>query len=167
MIILFIITLLLVTAGFYFFCKYSKCIWRYRANADALRRSKVQSGQSSFSNASHWRDLFNDDDDEDEVNLSKIEADEVTVTTGGGRRGHLFGRTPKEVREVDHRYHDRIFSDDPVIAKSSVAPAAHCVGRDSVTRTRIEKLRAPSFDSSHDDSLHLFNDSNHGSVHII
>lgn len=143
-----------MAAAFYFFYKYSRRGRHSRANVDAFDRSKASSLQSRSGKADPWRDDYRDDDDDGVLSL-KSDTDESTVHAGyGGRAGQ-------------HRYNSSVFSDVPVSTTSSVTMDADHIEGDSIMRFPPEQLKAPSFGSSHDDSLHLFNDSNDGSVHNI
>lgn len=169
MIVLLAITFLLMAAGFYFFCKYARRgHTRPRAHLDTHDRSKVPSVQSPFGNVGPWRDVFCDGDDEGVLSL-KSEADESTVIAGyGGRtRQQSEHEYEESSHEVDRRCSSSVFSDGPASATSSVTMDADDLECDSIMRFPPEQLKAPSFGSSQDDSLHLFNDSNDGSVHII
>ncbi|GAX19995.1 hypothetical protein FisN_1Lh531 [Fistulifera solaris] len=174
LIILLAITILLMAACFYFFYKYSRRRGHVRknfdktVNMDAFDRSRNSSAQSPFGKDGPWKGGYRDDDDDGVLSI-KDEADALTVNAGYARRKQQYlQRKFKETPNIEQRLSSGLFRDHPPSIASSVAVDSDHVTRDGILRFPQEQLKTPSFGSSHDGSLHLFNDSHDGgSVHIL
>jgi hypothetical protein len=178
LIILLAITILLMVACFYFFYKYSRRRGQIHksvdktVNMDAFDRSRNLSAQSPFGKGDPWKGGYRDDDDDGVMSI-KDEADALTVSAGYARRKQLYlQRKFKETPNIEQRLRSSVFRDQPSSIASSVTSSVTMetdhVTRDGIMRFPREQLKTPSFSSSHDGSLHLFNDSHDGgSVHIL
>lgn len=164
MILLLATASLLTGAGLYVIYKYSKKSGHPCMNLDAIDRSKAPSVQSHFGNP--WRDVFDEDDDEGVLSL-RSEVDDFSLSHHGGIKLPSEYRAEESFHEDEHQSSDSVFSDGRMSATSSVTIDADDRERDGIMRFDPQQLESSSFGSAQSDSLHLFNDSNDGSVTII
>lgn len=166
MIGLLAITSLFMAAGLYILYNYSKNSRRLRVKADADNRSKALSGQHHFGNGKPWRDGFDEDDDDTVLSLRGDDHDfSPAYRCAIKQPTYSEFRVSERRHEGERRCGSSASSGGPISTAGTLDSDDH--KRDSVVRFAPPQLKTPSFGSTQSDSLHVFNDSNDGSVSTI